>query len=86
VGHRGRRRKSRRNGGQHLPGRLHRRADSDQQIGNTTFSATGATYSVPDKTRPILYVPQTFTGDTANNPQPPTQAQALAAARKVHHS
>lgn len=56
------------------------------KIGNTTFSAPGATYSVPDKTRPILYVPQTFQGDTADNPQPPTQAQALAAARKGHRS
>ena len=56
------------------------------KIGNTTFSAPGATYSVPDKTRPILYVPQTFKGDTANDPQPPTQAQALAKAREAHQS
>lgn len=55
------------------------------KIGNTTFSAPGATYSVPDKTRPILYVPQTFEGDTANNPQPPSLAQALATARRAHH-
>ena len=53
------------------------------KVGNTTFSAPGATYSVPDKTRPILYVPQTFAGDTANNPQPPTQAQVRAAARRA---
>lgn len=54
------------------------------RIGNTTFSASGARYSVPDKSRPILYVPQTFPGNTANHPQPPTQAEALAKAHEAH--
>lgn len=56
------------------------------KIGNTTFSAPGATYSVPDKTRPILYSNQTFPGNTASNPQPPTQATALAQALKAKGS
>ena len=46
-------------------------------FGNTTFTAPGVAYSVPDSTRPILYVPVTTSGDTVDNPVPPTVTQAL---------
>jgi hypothetical protein len=52
-------------------------------IGNASFSASDATYSVPDKTRPTLYVDQSFAGNTASTPQPPTQAEALAKALEM---
>ncbi|MTD17487.1 hypothetical protein GIS00_26515 [Nakamurella sp. YIM 132087] len=46
-------------------------------FGPTTFTAPGVTYSVPDSSRPILYVPVTTPGDTVNNPVAPTLSQAL---------
>ena len=47
-------------------------------FGNTTFTAPSVTYSVPDSSRPILYVPVTTSGDTVNNPVAPTLSQALS--------